>query len=102
MNMKTDYCKKHNVPCTCTSLADHEECYRKDGRSFMQKMDKAFERLNDDDIRFLLDNRVRRVKWLYNNSNRMLMVYDEKMVRLIIQRLMNRNRSAKNQWHENN
>lgn len=55
-----------------------------------KRLDLAFERMNDEDIKFILNRQVRWVKWLYNNSNKMTMVYDEKMVRLMIQKLQRR------------
>ena len=42
------------------------------------------------DIQPILASKVRRVKWLYNNSNRNTLVYDEKMVRLIVHRMQQR------------
>lgn len=38
----------------------------------------------------VLNSQIRQVRWLYNNSNKCTMVYDEKLVRLIVQRLQNR------------
>ncbi len=38
----------------------------------------------------ILKQRVRRVRWLYNNGNKCAMVYDEKLVRLMIHRLKER------------
>ena len=52
---------------------------------------KEFDRLLDNlDIQPILNSRVRRVKWLYNNSNKNTMVYDEKLVRLIVHRMQMR------------
>lgn len=49
---------------------------------------KEFDRLLDNlDIQPILKDKVRRVKWLYNNSNKNTFVYEEKMVRLIVHRL---------------
>lgn len=39
------------------------------------------------DIQPILKNQVRQVKWLYNNANKCTMVYDEKLVRLIVHTL---------------
>jgi len=39
------------------------------------------------DIDSILRDKVRQVKWLYNNSNKCTKVYEEKLVRLIIHRL---------------
>jgi len=39
------------------------------------------------DIDFLLKHQVRQVRWLYKNSNKCLMVYNEKLVRLMVHRL---------------
>jgi hypothetical protein len=43
--------------------------------------------LDSLDIQPILASRVRQVKWLYNNSNKMTKVYDEKLVRLIVHRM---------------
>lgn len=52
---------------------------------------REFKKLLDNlDLAPILDSRVRQVRWLYRNSNKCLMVYDEKMVRLIIHRLQER------------
>lgn len=55
-----------------------------------RRLDLAYERMDDEDIKLILDQRCHRVKWLYNNSNKLTMVYEEKLVRLIIQRLQKR------------
>lgn len=52
---------------------------------------KEFDKLLDAlDIQPILNSRVRQVKWLFNNSNKCLMVYDEKLVRLIVHRMQQR------------
>lgn len=51
------------------------------------ELDKCLDNL---DIEPVLKSSVRQVKWLYLNSNKMTMVYDEKLVRAIIQRLKER------------
>ncbi len=43
--------------------------------------------LNTLDMQPILKHRVRRVKWLYNNNNKMTFVYDEKLVRLMVFKL---------------
>ena len=49
-----------------------------------KEFDLCLDRL---DIAPILDSKVRQVKWLYNNSNKLTMVYDEKLVRLIVYRM---------------
>lgn len=49
----------------------------------LKEHDKHLANLN---LAPILDSRVRRVKWLYNNSNKLLMVYPEKWVRLLVHR----------------
>ena len=48
------------------------------------------EMLNNLDLAPILDNRVRQVKWLYNNSNKHLRVYEEKLVRVMVHKLQER------------
>ena len=48
------------------------------------------ETLSVDDIAKLLNSQKRRVKWLFNNSNKMTMVYEEKFVRLLIHKILNK------------
>lgn len=45
-----------------------------------------------DELNFtpILERQVRKVKWLYNNSNKHTMVYCEKDVRMMIDRLQKR------------
>ena len=43
-----------------------------------------------EDFDWLLNSQVRRVRWLHANSNRNLLVYDEKFVRLMIHKLKER------------
>lgn len=50
----------------------------------LKEFDKKLDEL---DITPILNSKVRQVKWLYNNSNKCTMVYEEKMVRLIVHRL---------------
>lgn len=40
-----------------------------------------------DDVDKLLNSQKRQVKWLYNNSNKMTIVYEEKFVRLLIHKI---------------
>jgi hypothetical protein len=49
--------------------------------------DEAIETLN---MPLILEKQVRQVKWLFNNSNKMTMVYDEKLVRLLVHKLQSR------------
>ena len=52
---------------------------------------KEFDKKLDDlDLAPILNSRVRQVRWLYNNNNKCLMVYEEKLVRLIVHRLQTR------------
>ncbi len=53
-------------------------------RMTLSELDKHLDSL---DIQPILNSRVRQVRWLYNNSNKCTMVYDEKLVRLIVHRL---------------
>lgn len=41
-------------------------------------------------IQDVLNHQVRQVRWLYNNSNKCTMVYEEKLVRLIVSKLENK------------
>lgn len=50
----------------------------------IKECDKHLENL---EFKPVLEARVRQVKWLFNNSNKCLMVYDEKLVRLMIHKL---------------
>lgn len=59
----------------------------------MREFDEHLDRLDLDPI---LNSRVRRVKWLYMNSNRNTFVYEEKMVRLIVHRLKERIKALEN------
>lgn len=40
-----------------------------------------------EDIATLLNSQKRQVKWLYNNSNKMTIVYEEKFVRLLLHKI---------------
>jgi hypothetical protein len=63
------------------------------GSQFKEKAmsPKEFDKhLDELDIQPILNSKVRQVRWLYNNSNKCLMVYNEKMVRLIVHRLTER------------
>jgi hypothetical protein len=52
---------------------------------------EAFDNLMDDlNTDVILDNYIRQVRWLYHNSNKCTMVYEEKLVRLIVFRLKTR------------
>lgn len=42
------------------------------------------------DIQPILKSRVRQVRWLYRNCNKCTMVYEEKLVRLIVHRMQQR------------
>jgi len=58
----------------------------------MKKTEKVAPRvlaklIDDFEIQKVLDIQVRKVRWLYNNSNKCTMVYDEKLVRLIVSKL---------------
>jgi len=53
----------------------------------MKEVDEHLDNLN---IQPILNSRVRQVRWLYNNSNKCTMVYDEKLVRLIVHRMQER------------
>lgn len=50
----------------------------------MKNVKKTKELFDNKDIVGLLNDQLRRVKWLYENSNKYTQVYDEKFVRLII------------------
>lgn len=60
---------------------------------------KKKQRLKPSDIDYYIENcnpepilkdQVRQVRWLYNNSNKLTMVYDEKLVRAIVFNLLKR------------
>lgn len=48
--------------------------------------------LREMDFGPILKHMVRRVRWLYHNANKLTTVYDEKLVRLMIQKLENKNK----------
>lgn len=52
-----------------------------------REVDKLLDEL---EIGRILNSQVRQVRWLYDNSNKCTMVYDEKLVRSIVQRLQDR------------
>jgi len=52
------------------------------------------------DFSLILKQRVRQVRWLYNNGNKCTMVYDEKLVRLMIHRLNERIKFLEEQTEE--
>ncbi len=41
-----------------------------------------------EDISLLLNSKKRQVKWLFNNSNKMTIVYEEKFVWLLIHKIL--------------
>lgn len=45
------------------------------------------ENWSDEDIDKLLTTQKRQVKWLYNNSNKLTIVYEEKFVRLLLHKI---------------
>jgi hypothetical protein len=49
-------------------------------------LDEFNKALESCDFEKILNARVRRVKWLYENGNKMLYVYDEKLTRQMLQR----------------
>lgn len=52
--------------------------------------------MNIEDFDFILKHQIRRVKWLYANSNRNTFVYSERLVRCTIQKLQNRIKELEN------
>lgn len=50
----------------------------------VKECDKHLENL---EFKPVLESRVRQVRWLYNNANKCLMVYEEKLVRVMIHKL---------------
>lgn len=60
--------------------------------------------LDNLDIEPILKRQVRKVKWLYDNSNKHTMVYCEKDIRTVISRLQNKIKELENDitsMHEN-
>lgn len=53
----------------------------------LSDVDRKLENL---DLEPILNDKVRVVKWLYNNSNKLTRVYEEKLVRLIVHKLNQR------------
>ena len=53
--------------------------------------------VNDLQIQQVLSDQVRQVRWLYNNSNKYTMVYEERLVWLIVHKLENRIKELENQ-----
>ena len=54
------------------------------------------EKLEELDIQPILKSQVRQVKWLYNNSNKLTLVYEEKLVRIIVDKLEKRIKTLEN------
>lgn len=52
------------------------------------------------DFEPILKQRVRRVNWLFNNSNRRTLVYEEKLVRIMLHRQKERIIELENQLSE--
>lgn len=50
----------------------------------LKQLDKHLDEL---DIQPILKSKVRQVRWLYDNCNKCTMVYEEKLVRLIVHRM---------------
>lgn len=48
------------------------------------------ELINKLDLAPVLNDKVRQVRWLYDNSNKCTKVYEEKLVRIMIHRLQER------------
>jgi hypothetical protein len=69
----------------------------------LKQFDEYLDRL---DMAPILNARVRQVKWLYNNSNKLTKVYEEKLVRLMVHRLQAENERLREQvvmykkWYE--
>lgn len=59
----------------------------------LKEEDKMLDELN---IAPILNNRARQVRWLYNNSNKCTLVYNEKLVRVIVHRLQERIKELEN------
>jgi hypothetical protein len=59
-------------------------------QSLNLKRHKILQDMSLEDFDFILDHQTRRVRWLYANSNKMTMVYEERLVRMMIQKLQNR------------
>jgi hypothetical protein len=59
-------------------------------REINMERHRVFKEMNIEDFDFLLKHQVRRVRWLHANSNRNTFVYDEKLVRTMVQKLQNR------------
>lgn len=59
----------------------------KEKRLNPKEIDELLKQLNFEPI---LKQQVRQVRWLYNNANKCTMVYDEKLVRIMIHRLHER------------
>ena len=58
----------------------------------LKEVDDLIDKL---DLQPVLNSRVRQVRWMYNNSNKCTMVYEEKLVRLIVHRLMEKIKELK-------
>lgn len=58
---------------------------------------KSYELIDEGKFNEAITSQVRKVKWLYNNSNKLTNVIDEKFVRLIVHKMnekMNGNEDA--------
>lgn len=61
-------------------------------------LDDEFNRLLDNlDLNPILDNRSHQVRWLYKNSNKLTIVYEERLVRLLVSRLQQRIKQLENE-----
>lgn len=71
---------------------------KKEKRLTIKQVDEILEKSTDFSL--ILKQQVRQVKWLYNNANKCTMVYDEKLVRIMIHRLQERIKFLENQREE--
>lgn len=86
---------KELVPPSCFILpttpspiqeSDVEEAVRKHTpKEIKNILDK--DNLSEEEIKSLLNSQKRQVKWLFNNSNKMTIVYEEKFVRLLLHKI---------------
>ena len=61
------------------------------------KPSEIYSKIEQLDIEPVLNSQIRQVKWLFNNSNKMTKVFDEKLVRLIVLKLQNRIKELESQ-----
>lgn len=71
---------------------------RKPKSMSLKELDQHLDAL---DLQPVLKNKTRQVRWLYNNGNKCLNVYEEKLVRLMVHRLQTKINELQDQVQSN-